>query len=139
MPRPKVFVDTAAWIALLNADDALHEQARQVRGMLARRKTRLVTTEFVLIEVADALSAPALRSHVAAYVDSLRRLAILQIVPVSQELLLEGWTLYKQRPDKDWSLTDCISFVVMRLEHIRQAFTSDHNFEQAGLVKLMTV
>lgn len=138
MPKARVFVDTAAWIALLNADDALHEQARQIRGMLAQRKTRLMTTEFVLLEVADALSAPALRSHTAAYVDSLRQLAILQIVSASQELLVEGWALYKRRPDKDWSLTDCISFVVMMLEHSRQAFTSDHNFEQAGVVKLMS-
>lgn len=139
MPTTKVFVDTAAWLALLNADDALHEQTRRIRGMLAQRKTRLVTTEFVLLEVADALSSPALRSHTAAYVDSLRRLAILEIVPASQGLLLEGWTLYAQRADKNWSLTDCISFVVMMREDIKQAFTSDHHFEQAGYIKLISV
>jgi predicted nucleic acid-binding protein len=138
MPRTRVFVDTAAWIALLNADDALHDQARRVRSTLNQRKVRLVTTEFVLLEVADALSAPAIRSQTAEYVDNLRRLTILQIVPASQMLLLEGWALYKQCPDKDWSLTDGTSFIVMTRERIKQAFTSDHNFEQAGFVKLLS-
>jgi predicted nucleic acid-binding protein len=138
MPRDNVFVDTAAWIALLNADDALHDQARKVRAMLSQQEARLVTTEFVLLELADALSMPVTRSRTAAYVDSLRRLAVLHIVPADQEVLLEGWQLYEQRPDKDWSLTDCISFIVMTLEHISEAFTSDHHFEQAGFAKLMS-
>jgi hypothetical protein len=87
---------------------------------------------------ADALSMPATRSRTAAYVDNLRRLVVLYIVPADQEVLLEGWRLYEQRPDKDWSLTDCISFVVMMMEHISQAFTSDYHFEQAGFVRLMS-
>lgn len=62
---------------------------------------------------------------------------MLQIVPVNQALFDQGWVLYKQRPDKDWSLTDCISFVVMMRDAIIQAFTSDHHFEQAGFIKLL--
>ncbi len=49
----------------------------------------------------------------------------------------EGWMLYSQRPDKDWGLTDCISFAVMTQEGITQAFTSDRHFEQAGFTKLL--
>jgi predicted nucleic acid-binding protein len=134
----KVFVDTAAWIALINISDDLHVPARQVMSTLRQQKARLVTTEFVLLEVANALSAPSTRSQTAAFMDDLWRLAILRIIPASHELLADGWELYKQRPDKDWSLTDCTSFVVMTQECIAQAFTSDRHFEQAGFVKLLS-
>lgn len=133
----EVFVDTAAWIALINANDQLHQQAQTVMTKLRHQKARLVTTEFVLLEVADALSAPGVRSHTVEFIDGLRQVPLLQILSLKQDLLVEGWDLYRQRPDKDWGLTDCTSFVVMDREKIMQSFTSDHDFEQAGFVKLM--
>jgi len=133
-----VFVDTAAWIALLNVNDTLREQARQVMETLRHQNARLITTEFVLLEVADALSTPSIRSQTVAFIEGLRQLPILQIVPVTQNLLAGGWALYSQRADKDWGLTDCTSFVVMTQGQIRQAFTSDHHFEQAGFVNLLS-
>ena len=61
----------------------------------------------------------------------------VRIVPADETLVREGFALYRQRPDKDWSLTDCISFVVMQREHITEALTADHHFEQAGFVALL--
>jgi predicted nucleic acid-binding protein len=61
----------------------------------------------------------------------------IRVVPASRALLEEGISLYSSRPDKDWSLTDCISFVVMRDEGIIQALTGDHHFEQAGFKALL--
>ncbi|MBR8832596.1 MAG: type II toxin-antitoxin system VapC family toxin [Stigonema ocellatum SAG 48.90 = DSM 106950] len=133
----KVFVDTAAWIALLNVRDTLHLKANQAMDKLLRLKTPLVTTEFVLLEVADALCATNSRSQTVAFINRLQLLDSVQIIPVSQKLLDEGWMLYSQRADKDWGLTDCISFVVMTQEGITLAFTSDRHFEQAGFVKLL--
>jgi uncharacterized protein len=133
----KIFVDTAAWIALLNTKDGLHFQAEQIRGQLEKQKAMIVTTEFVLLEVADALSSQPLRGKTVVFINRLRQVKNLQIIPVSQSLLAEGWELYSQRSDKDWGLTDCISFVVMTQENIAEAFTSDHHFQQAGFVKLL--
>jgi predicted nucleic acid-binding protein len=59
------------------------------------------------------------------------------VVPVSDQLLREGVHLYGQRLDKEWSLTDCISFVVMQREGITEALTGDHHFEQAGFIALL--
>ena len=134
-----VFVDTAAWIALLDTSDNLHLQARQVMRGLRQQDVHLVTTEWVLVEFADALSAPANRTKVVAFIAEMRRSPMLQILPVSQVLLDSGWIFYSQRPDKEWSLTDCISFVAMMQGHLTSAFTSDHHFEQAGYVKLLKV
>lgn len=132
-----MFVDTAAWIALLNVSDALHSRAKQVMNELIQQKALLLTTEFVLLEVADALSIPAIRSQTVAFINGLRQLSILEIIPISQTLLVESWTLYSQRLDKEWGLTDCSSFVVMTQEKITQAFSSDRHFEQAGFIKLL--
>jgi predicted nucleic acid-binding protein len=134
---PQVFVDTVAWIALLNASDDLHTQAQQVMEALRQQNASLVTTEFVLLEVANALSSPAIRSRTVAFIDGLRQLSMMQIIPASPYLLDDGWTLYGQRPDKEWGLTDCTSFAVMTQEQITQAFTSDRHFEQAGFSKLL--
>jgi hypothetical protein len=137
---PKVFVDTAAWIALINQRDELHVAATQVMNDLYRQRAALVTTDFVLLEVADALSSPLIRNQTVDFLDSLLQLSerpVIKVIPASRSLLLEGWTFYKQRPDKDWGLTDCVSFVVMLQEQITQAFTSDRHFEQAGFTKLL--
>jgi predicted nucleic acid-binding protein len=58
-------------------------------------------------------------------------------VPASSSLVADGWHLYASRSDKEWSLTDCISIVIMQREKIEQAFTSDHHFAQAGFTKLL--
>jgi predicted nucleic acid-binding protein len=134
---PTVFVDTVAWIALLNRSDALRPRTLEVMATLQQQKAHLVTTELVLLEVADALSAPRFRSQVVAFIDGLRQSGVTQIIPGGQDLLEEGWELYGQRPDKEWGLTDCTSFVVMEQQQITQAVTSDQHFEQAGFVKLL--
>ncbi|TDA63823.1 MAG: PIN domain-containing protein [Clostridia bacterium] len=133
-----IFVDTAGWLALVNRSDQLHDQAVAVYRTLG--KVPRLTTEAVLVETCNALSrvplrplAGALMSQ-AAEAESLR---VLRIVHVTRELTEEGWRLFVQRPDKDWSLTDCISFVVMRRRRCRRAFTSDHHFEQAGFERLL--
>jgi len=134
----QVFVDTAAWIALLNTSDRLHRQAQGVMRELEQERAHLVTTELVLIEVADSLAAAAIRAKTVAFVERLRQLPILRIIPAQQQLLAAAWTLYRQRADKDWGLTDCSSFVVMTEEQIVRAFTSDRHFQQAGFTALMS-
>ena len=133
----RIFVDAVAWIALLNSRDSLHQAAKQLMMSFQQQDVSLVTTEFVLLELADALSSPANREVTVAYVKRLRVLDRLTIIPVSQTLLIEGWTFYSQRAHKDWGLTDCISFVVMSQQQLTQAFTSDRHFEQAGFTNLL--
>ena len=106
--------------------------------MLSREKAALVTTELVLIEVANSLSMPPQRSKVVTFLESLRKNRQLRVIGPEESLLEESWRLFNERPDKSWSLTDCFSFVVMWHHSITHAFTSDHHFEQAGFVRLMS-
>lgn len=132
-----VFVDTAAWIALINIRDALHGRAQSVYNRLVQQRVLLITTDFVLLEVADALSEPFLRPHTIGFLNRLRQ-DVMEIVPLSEELLAKGWDFYSRRPDKEWGLTDCTSFVVMQEQGITEAFTSDHHFAQAGFTILLS-
>ena len=127
-----VFVDTVAWIALFNSRDDLHIAAVERRKDLYRRKTPLLTTEFVLIEVADAFAAPPLRATAIAVLMGLRQEPTLEILPATAALFAAGLALYVARPDKSWSLTDCISLAVMQERGITTAFTADRHFAQAG-------
>jgi uncharacterized protein len=124
-----VFADTYYYLALLSESDADHERARQLSHTLPGRT---VTTAWVLAEVADALAAPELRSLFLALYERLRGNPNVTIVPPAIELFERGVDLYAHRPDKAWSLTDCISFVVMEDYRLADALTGDHHFEQAG-------
>ena len=133
----KVFIDTAAWLALLNIDDIWHQQAKQIRLELVKQNYIFITTEFILLEVRYALCSQSLRKNTANFLHNIYQLKSIKIITLSQELFQLGLSLYEQRLDKDWGLTDCISFVVMQREQIQEAFTSDKHFEQAGFIRLL--
>jgi uncharacterized protein len=121
-------------LAVSNERDSAHERAvaasKEMEGLL-------VATDWILTETADALCDPVNRTACAEFLDDLRSSSRVEIVPASRGLFNAGWSLYRERPDKDWSLTDCISFVVMRKRAIVDALTGDHHFEQAGFRALL--
>lgn len=128
------FVDTSFLIACVLAKDAWHDRA------IARQRRivgRLVTTEYVLMEFVDALSQPPVRRSALAAVGLLRRQPAVRIVAASTALMDEGLALHALYADKAWSLTDCISFSVMKREGLSDALTSDRHFEQAGFRALL--
>src|SRR5262245_37020734 len=99
------FADTYYFLALRNPKDEGHAKAVAVTGMLSPRK--LVTTTWVLTEVADGLAKPANRPGFALLMEMLSANADAIVLPPSQALFEEGITLFKARADKEWSLTDC--------------------------------
>lgn len=132
-----VFVDTSAWIALLITRDELHAQATDVMQNLREKNAELVTSESVLTEFANALSLIKNRQKAVSFIDVLRSLPNIEIIYSNAELFNKSLKLYRERPDKAWSLTDCASFVIMDETRIKYAFTSDKHFEQAGFTKLL--
>jgi predicted nucleic acid-binding protein len=98
---------------------------------------RLVTTAWVLTEFANHMNDPRNRPEFISVLNDLRSDPQVLIVPPDQGLFDERVQLFDHRPDKHWSLTDCISFVVMQRERITEALTGDHHFEQAGFVALL--
>lgn len=129
-----MFADAFFYVACLNRADQHHEK---VMAFARRPLGRIVTTRWVLMELADALAASASRSRVAAFVRRLELDAQTTVIEASPTLFQRGLSLYDERPDKQWTLTDCISFVVMADEGLTDARTGDHHFEQAGFRALL--
>lgn len=124
-----VFADTVFWIALIVKQDQHHDRAQK---WSLRITGRITTTGPVMVETANALSRPPWRSHGVALIEHLFRRPDVEVVPFSPELWRRGWDLYRNRPDKAWSLTDCISFLVMKDAGLVDALTADDHFRQAG-------
>jgi uncharacterized protein len=124
-----VFADTFALIAWLSPRDTAHQL---VTAYLDAFTGRLVTTEWVLIEFADALSAPEVRGTAVAFLRAVRADALFDVVGYEPAAYQAGIDLFASRADKAWSLTDCISFSVMAERGLSDALTADHHFEQAG-------
>lgn len=129
-----VFGDTFYYLALVNPADAAHERVQLVSQQL---RAKVLTTMWVLTEVADALAAPGNRSVFTALLNQLTTDANTTIVPFSEDLFHRAILLYQGRADKHWSLTDCTSFVAMQDAGLTEALTADHHFEQAGFVALL--
>ncbi len=130
----RLFADSYFFFALLNPRDLAHAKAvdisRQNRGSL-------VTTAWVFTELADGLATTPRRQVFRRVLDDFEANRANLIVPANLETFEKGVELYNERPDKEWSLTDCISFIVMKEEGITEALTGDHHFEQAGFSILL--
>ncbi|MCA9982443.1 MAG: hypothetical protein KDD89_16485, partial [Anaerolineales bacterium] len=100
-----VFVDTAAFLALLNKSDYLYDTAQKIMLALIAQEAQLLTSEFILLEVGDALSHPRFRRNIPGFVASLYRQEGLTVMPVQTHLLSKAWQLYASRPDKEWGIT----------------------------------
>jgi predicted nucleic acid-binding protein len=128
------FVDTFFYLALILEDDQYHA------GALAASETRrgrFVTTIWVLTEIADALCEPPRRRLFNELLALVRSDPNTEIVAADEAVFDRGADLYARRPDKAWSLTDCISFVEMTERGLTEALTGDHHFEQAGFRALL--
>ncbi len=129
-----VFADTFYFLALLDSTQKSHAEAVEA----ARdAELRIVTTEWVLAEFGDAYCHPGDRADFVLLYRSLLNHPRVKIIPADTFLFQRGVELFEQRRDKNWSLTDCLSFVSMRDEGITEALTGDKHFEQAGFTVLL--
>ena len=120
---------------MLSPTDKAHAKAAAFTSPFTGQ---LLTTGWVLTELADALaSTPRGRAEFFSTLNDLQADHDARIISYGDALMEEGIRLYSQRLDKKWSLTDCISFVVMQREGLSEALTGDHHFEQAGFVALL--
>jgi uncharacterized protein len=129
-----IFADTYYFIALLSPRDAGHAKAV---NFAQQNRLPLVTTVWVLTELADGLARTPNRHLVRHVFMDFESSAHDLLIPFDQGLWQKGLELYDSRPDKEWSLTDCTSFVAMQMLGITQALTADLDFEQAGFAALL--
>ena len=132
-----VFADTGYWIALFNPRDQLHAKAVTASQVLQGRQ--IVTSQMVLTEFLNhyaALGQP-FRQRAVQVVRSFQSNADVEIVPQTDGQFAAALTLYAQRPDKEWKITDCASFLIMQERGIVEALAHYDHFQQAGFIPLL--
>ena len=127
--------DTSYLLALELRDDQYHSEAIRHWQGFSNRLPQLVITSFIFSEVVTFINSRGLHSRAVQLGNLLLQSKHIEFVQVNTNLLAEGWQYFQQHQDKDYSLTDCISFVVMRNQGITTAFTFDRHFEQASFHK----
>jgi predicted nucleic acid-binding protein len=133
----RVFLDAGYLIARLNRGDQYHQRARSIEANLTRVR-QFWTTEAVLLEVMASLASPPNRALSVGVWDEFHGGdERCRLVAASPANLQESMTLYRARPDKHWSLTDCFSFIGMEREGLGDALTADQHFVQAGFRALL--
>jgi predicted nucleic acid-binding protein len=130
-----VFADTGYWEALLNPGDRLHAKAIEVSTSLG--KVRQLTTEMVLDELLAALSKIPVRPFAVQGVDAIRSNPNVEVIPQTSLQFTQAFGEYRRMADKEWSLTDCASFEIMRERGLTEALAHDQHFVQAGFVALL--
>ncbi len=130
----RVFADTSFFVAAIGPRDAHHDRAVE---FMRRYDGQVLTTDFVIVEFGNYLFRIKDRPFFEPVLQNIRANAQYEIVEATRELLERGIERFLARPDKEWSLTDCISFVVMEEHGVMEALTSDGDFEQAGFTALL--
>ena len=136
MNLERFFLDTAYVQALVNPRDRYHDVAQSLFPRV-RVASEVWVTEAVLVEIGNAL-ARTRRKEAAAFIHRCYATANIIVVPVDTVLLRRALDLYHNRPDKDWGLTDCLSFIVMQDHTLVDALTTDEHFQQAGFRALLS-
>lgn len=106
-----------------------------MRFRISIENSALITTDAVLLEIGNAL-AKDFREEAAKVIRVLRTARKVEVRGVDGKLFEDGLAAYEKYADKTWGLVDCLSFVLMRKEGIREALTFDGDFEQAGFIKI---
>jgi len=132
-----IFLDASYAIALASPTDQNHARAVALAQRIRAEQIRLVTTRAVVLEIGNALSKLRHRGAAVKLLYALEHDPSVEVVPLSEALFRQSFDLYRQRLDKEWGLTDCISFVVMQERGITEALTADHHFRQAGFLTLL--
>jgi predicted nucleic acid-binding protein len=132
-----IFADTLYWIALINPKDQWSQRTLEVEDTL--QAVRLITTEIVLIEFLNYFcnSGSVMRQAVGDAAQRILQNPMVEVLPLTHGLFVAGLQLYGERLDKGYSLTDCISMIVMKEYGLMEILTHDRHLSQEGFQVLL--
>lgn len=131
------FLDTSFVIALLNRSDPYHAKAKELLAILINTQRPRLTTTAILLELGDGFARKGRWNLIAPFLAAVVADPLLEILPADTALVARAWDFRNTRPDKDWGLTDCVSFVMMTDRGLNEALTADRHFQQAGFRALL--
>jgi predicted nucleic acid-binding protein len=134
----RLFADTGAWCALYDRSDIHHARASALLKELKRKKTQLITSDYVLDESLTLLRFRAGHKEAVDLGRWMLQSPLVKVINVDEKIWQSAWEMFGRYGDKGFSFTDCTSFAIIRQLGLLNAFAFDHNFEQAGFVMLPT-
>ena len=137
MAARTVLLDTSFIIALEERRDPHHERAKALDRELLEQDAVLVLHWGIILEIGDGYARLGRRAKGVRLLDRFTTEQGYRIEPITQRLLTEALAIYSGRDDKEWSLTDCVSFSLMTEANIAEALTADPHFRQAGFTALL--
>lgn len=137
MAALEILLDTAGFLALWDATDEHHQRAVRLQAELARKYRPFVTTDYVVDETVTLLLVRHSHAAAADFLDTIESSEALRLEWIGPERFHAAADFFCKHTDKEWSFTDCVSFVLMHELRIREAFTTDQHFKQAGFVPLL--
>ena len=135
--KNKVFIDTSGWLALVNKKDEYHKKAKNVKNEINEKNFEIYTSNFVIVEIANGLSKIKFKYLAVNLVEKIRGSEDINNITVNNNIFEESWDLFKDYDDKEWGLTDCTSFIIMKDHNIQKTLSNDHHFEQKGFINLL--
>jgi predicted nucleic acid-binding protein len=130
--NPRVFADTSGWVSIVDKSDKYHFEVAKTFREFQEKRIRILTSDYVLDEsVTHLLNATGHRSAVD-FGRWILQSAQVEVARVDEDIWEAAWEMFQAYEDKEWSFTDCTSFVLMQRRQLYLAFSFDHHFEQAG-------
>ena len=126
------FADTSYWLALELSNDQNHQTALTHWRSLVKTSFQIVTTSYIFDETVTYLNSRDHHKKAVEVGENILLSPTIELVHIDEILFFEGWTMFQKHQDKRYSLTDCISFVVMKQRKLEIALTFDKHFAQAG-------
>lgn len=127
-----VFVDTSAWFAGIAKNDQYNEPAIKYRDHLLKSNTRIITSNLIIHETTMLLERKVSKKEAIRFLRIILKDSRIEIIHADEDIEQEAYDLYQKYKDQDFSITDCISFVMIRRFRISHCFTFDHHFSTMG-------
>jgi hypothetical protein len=137
MAAADVFMDSSGFLAIWNPGDERHSAAIRLRNELREDRRRFITSDYIVDETVTLLTMRHTHAAAVDFLDTMERGAAVRLEWIGSDRYYAAMNLFRRHSDKQWSFTDCTTFTIMRELQIRDAFTSDHHFRQAGLNALL--
>lgn len=139
MPSSKLFIDTSGWGNLIDTSQPYHQIAKKVYQEAKQQQRQLITSNYIITELVALLTSPLRlpRNQIIGFIQSIKNSPYITVYHIDNNLDLLAWELLISREDKQWSLVDCSSFMIMQQEGLLECLTNDIHFEQAGFIRLL--
>lgn len=135
--RNSYFLDTSYSIALTIESDEFHDRASLLNRRLITENAQIVTSQAVVLEIGDGLARQRYRRFAIDAFELLECSPNIKVVSLSDAIISEAMLLFRDRMDKEWSLVDCTSIVIMQNLGIDRVLSADEHFNQAGFRALL--